>query len=586
MTDRTPQSLPAEIFPDSQWQHLDPLIEQLQPMQALWLSGYLAARASANSTAKPQATSNSNKTITIAYGSETGNGEQLARELYQAACSAGHSARLIDLADLKVRQLRKLSTLWLIASTHGDGDPPLGAIDFHRDLLTAELDLSGLQYAVLALGDSSYEQFCQTGIEMDQQLAALGATRLAERIDCDVDYATAAQQWSQQRLAALPATEAQAAPNAIVTAATSGGYSKQKPLQSEVLEQLPLSSKNRHHGNYHLSVAIEEGSLALQPGDAVGVFADNPTRLINAVLAACELNPDTPVKVDKQSVPLVDALRSHFDLSIAGKNLLQQWAQWSADSSLLALTEDNKQARAWLKQHHLLDLLQAYPAKVPSAQALLDVLRPLQPRLYDVANHIDADSDELHLLVKRYDYSLPAGDYPGIASHYLCDLHPGDPLRIYPHRNARFALPQQQAPVILIGYGTGLAPYRAYLQARAARADSNTCWLVLGERQYEQDFLYQTEWHRWLNEGVLSYLDPVFADERPARQLASPLIEQAEQFKQWLNDGAVLYFCGDKATLNDCEQQLQQLVASSDDPDGANTWQQLAADRRIHRNLY
>lgn len=594
MTVWTPPGPPAEIFPADQWRRIDEILQQLEPVQALWLSGYLAASATrAEPRSSPSSGAAAAPELTIAYGSETGNGEQLAQSLYQAARSAGHAARLVDLATLKVRQLRKLSTLWLITSTHGDGDPPLGAVDFHRDLFAAEnMDLSGLHYAVLALGDSSYEHFCQTGIDFDERLAAMGATRLAERVDCDVDFDTAAAQWSSERLAALPAVDSSenvAAPVFTPSAEAASQYSKQRPLHTEVLEQLPLSAAGRSRGNYHVTLALEEGSLTLEPGDAVGVFAKNPPALVEAVLNATGLDAETPVRVGEQSLSLVEALSCERDLAIPGKKLAQQWAQWSGDPALGTLVEDNKLLRGWLKQQHVLDLLHGYPANVPEAQALVDALRPLQPRLYDVANHIDAGSDELDLLVKRFDYRLGETDHQGIASYYLCDLAPGDPVCIYPHRNPRFALSQCEEPVILVGYGTGLAPYRAYLQARMARDDSNPCWLVMGEKNYEQDFLYQIEWQAWLASGTLSHLDPVFTDDNRSRQMGTVFVEQAVRLTQWLADGAVIYLCGEKETLTRCEEQLQHAYGDANGltpEDSAEFWKTLAADGRIKRNLY
>lgn len=592
MTACTSPVPPADIFPTEQWQHIHQLLQPLQASQALWLSGYLAARATANDPAPSAAASATAQAITIAYGSETGNCEQLARQLQQKALAAGHAAQLIDLAELKVRQLRKLTTLWLITSTHGDGDPPLGASDFHRDLLATEkLELKNLEFAVLALGDSSYERFCQTGIDIDLALAALGARRISERLDCDVDYESSAQTWLQARLEELPEAGEQAAIAEVTSSPKAAGttYSKQQPMHSEVLEQLCLSAASREHGNYHLSLALDEGSMPLEPGDAVGVLASNPASLVAAVLDCTALAADAEVQIAEQKLRLVDALSEQRDLAIPGKNLLLQWAQWSDNAALAALVEDNKALRNWLKQHHVLDLLQNYPAQVPDAQALVDALRPLQPRLYDVANYIDPEQDELHLLVKRFDYTLGNQVHPGIASHYLCNLGLGDSVRIYPHRNPRFALSPRTEPVILIGYGTGLAPYRAYLQARAARSDSNPCWLVLGEQYYEQDFLYQSEWQKWLESGALTHLDPVFADDLPRRELGCVFNEQEERLQQWLAEGAIIYLCGDKATLTRCEQRLQALHAKANglcEASSAKEWKALVSGGRIKRNLY
>jgi sulfite reductase (NADPH) flavoprotein alpha-component len=587
----TPTGPKVELFSAEQWRDIDGLLQQLEPVQALWLSGYLAARAEQAQPAPQVPSSSAIAELTIAYGSETGNCEALARRLYDQVSSVGHSARLVDLAALKVRQLHKLSTLWLITSTHGDGDPPLGAVDFHRELLAAEtLDLSGLRFAVLALGDSSYEKFCQTGKEFDERLAVLGAKRLATLVECDVDYADTAQQWFDARIATLPpADPSEVKPTGTSVAAIQTSYSKQRPLDTQVLEQVPLSASTRSHGNFHVTLALDEGSLELEPGDAVGVFARNPPSLVTAVLNATGLSPDTRVSVDEQPLALMDALSSERDLAIPGKKLLQKWAKWSNDQELVALVKDSQLMRGWLRYQHVLNLLCDYPTSVPDAQAFVDALRPLQPRLYDVANYVSVGTDELDLLVKRFDYLLGETAHKGIASHYLCDLQPGDRVRIYPHRNARFTLDRREEAVILIGYGTGLAPYRAYLQARAARGDTNPCWLVMGEQLYEQDFLYQTEWQAWLQSGVLSHLDPVFEDDQPRRDLGDVFAEASSRLIRWLDSGAVIYLCGDKTKLTQCEQKLLQVYGEANGlahAECASIWKTLTADGRIKRNLY
>jgi sulfite reductase (NADPH) flavoprotein alpha-component len=372
-------------------------------------------------------------------------------------------------------------------------------------------------------------------------------------------------------------------------ASSASQYNKQRPLNTEVLENLRLSSKMRVLGNYHITLAIEQGKLTLEPGDAIGVFAQNPPELVESLITTTGLKPDTMVSVNQQSLTLIKALEDECDLSIPSKKLLQQCALWSTDHMLSELAHDSKKMRDWLKQHQVMDLLSTLSGKIPRAQDLVDTLRPLQPRLYDVANLITPESDELELLVKRFDYQLGQTTHHGIASHYLCDLAPGDKVRIYPHRNSRFSLTESEKPVILVGYGTGLAPFRSYLQAREDRSNSNPCWLVMGEQQYEQDFLYQVEWQAWLANGVLSHLDPIFKDDRPSRVLSNPFSEHCSRLLQWLSKGAIFYFCGDKYVLGKCETNIQKAYAEAANfapVEIENFWKSIAAAGRIKRNCY
>ena len=572
----------ATPFSEPQWQQVQQLLGLLDERQALWLSGYLAAGAPAQAVT-PQAVPSPGNSVLIAYGGETGNGESIARALADQARQQGISVDVDDLAKLRVRQLSKRKHLLLICSTHGDGDPPEPVAPFYDAIMADSAPrLEGLQFSVLALGDSSYEHFCVTGQQLDERLEALGGTRLHPRQECDVDFDEPAARWGKAVREQLPRSDQREGSPSMpaMPTDTTPAYSKKHPLSVEVLENLNLSHPQRTSPIHHLELALETPDFTLAPGDAVGVLADNPPALVAAVLDACHLSGEAPVTLQGESMPLVQALRQHQDLTIPSTRFLEQWAQLS-DSPILKqqLDAPSKDQRQYLKTVQVLDLLRQAPA-TPDPQALVDALRPLQPRLYDVANSLDHIDDELHLNVKAYRYDIANRQESGIASQYLLTLEPGDNVRIYPHRNARFHLPDDpQSPVILIAEGTGIAPYRAFVQALAQTRPQQPCWLVFAEQQFEQDFLYQTEFQQARQDGVLDKVDTVFYQDQPNKALASPLLEQAKRLQEWVESGAHLYFCGDKQRLTDCEKSLSTLF-------DADTWKQLGKDKRLHRNLY
>jgi sulfite reductase (NADPH) flavoprotein alpha-component len=552
----------------------------LDQRQALWLSGYLAAGAPA---AAPQAAPTPSNAVLIAYGGETGNSESIAQVLAEQALQQGIRVDVQDLAKLRIRQLSKRKHLLLICSTHGDGDPPEPVVPFYDALMADNAPrLEGLQFSVLALGDSSYEHFCVTGQQLDERLEALGGTRLHPRQECDVDFDEPAARWGKAVREQLPRSDQRGATSTITTAPAHSAltYSKRHPLSVEVLENLNLSHPQRTTPIHHLELALETPDFTLAPGDAVGVLADNPPALVAAVLDACHLSGEAPVTLQGESMPLVQALRQHQDLTIPSTRFLEQWAQLSNSPILKQqLKAPSKVQRQYLKTVQVLDLLRLAPA-TPDPHALVDALRPLQPRLYDVANSLEHIDDELHLNVKAYRYDIAGRQESGIASQYLLTLEPGDTVRIYPHRNARFHLPDDpHIPVILIAEGTGIAPYRAFIQALAQTRPKQPCWLVFAEQQFEQDFLYQTEFQQARQDGVLDKVDTLFYQDQPGKALASSLLEQAERLQEWIKSGAHLYFCGDKQRLTDCEKSLFTLF-------DADTWKQLGKDKRLHRNLY
>lgn len=573
-----------EVFTEGQWKEIQRLVSSLDSRQSAWLSGYLAGLKH-DTPAVAQSNSPASEVL-VAFGSETGNSEKIAGELLNLLSQRGTPAVVKNLSSLRPRQLSKYQYALLICSTHGDGDPPEPVTNFFTTLMEKDAPrLPDLNYAVLSLGDSSYEHFCTAGKQLDERLASLGAVRLAFRQDCDVDFAVPAKHWMNDVIKTLPGSAAPVARKPVARTETEAGYSKENPLTVSVLENLCLSDSERPEPIHHIELSLEVSDFKLNPGDAVGVLAKNPSTLVDRVLEAAKLAGEQSVTINHRNIPLAQALLEECDLNIPSKSFLEKWAQASGSKELKTIVEgDAKEQRSFLRSHQILDLIGSYPASV-SAQNFVESLRPLQPRLYDVANSLNAMDDELHLTVKRYNYPFRDRHEIGVASDYLVNLPKNAALKIYPHRNARFHLPEKSdAPLILVADGTGIAPFRAFMQEMKASGLTHPCWLVFSEQSFEEDFLYQTEWQEAVDEGLLERVDSVFYQDQPNRSLADLLIEQNKMLLDWIKAGAHLYLCGDKSLLGNCETTLQAWLEKTA-TQGVN-WQSMNAGKRIHRNVY
>ena len=585
----TQSPTPVHLFDDEQWQQLHPILHRLDQKQALWLSGYLAGGLSDTRSVVP-VSATSAQTLLIAFGTETDNCRHLAQQFAQSCADVGIQAEVADLSSVRLRKLSKTETLVLITATHGDGDPPEPIADFYESIMADDApSLGGLKFGVLALGDSSYEQFCATGIAFDQRLEALGAERLLARQDCDVDFEQPAADWMGKLLKLIapsdvPAAESVTNLNAQAPAKSDVEYNKRHPLVAEVLTNQNLSHPDRVAPIHHLELALDDDNFRLEPGDAVGVMVDNPPELVAMVLDGTGLSGEQAVTQGEQALPLVEVLREHKDLTIPGKAFLTHWSEVSGSEKLKEIVGGEiALQRQFLREHQIRDLIFEYPGR-PEPQMLVDALRPLQPRLYDVANSLDVIDDELHLNVKSFSYPFRHRTEVGIAAQFLLTLAPGDSVRLYPHRNARFHLPEQsELPIILIAEGTGIAPYRAFLQALSRRDQPPPCWLLFSEKDFENDFLYQLEIQQAHKEGVCRYVDATFSVPLDSTTLAASIIAAGDRLERWLSDGAHIYFCGEKASLEHCEGLIQSFV---DGQAGAPHWKQLTKDKRIHRNLY
>lgn len=565
--------------------------------ELLWASGYLAGLAEAGAAVAPAAPANDPAPrLAVLYGSQTGNGRGVAERLAAAAQAKGLAVEVTSMADYRPARLAGERLAVIVASTHGEGDPPDDAIDFHAFLHGRKAPkLDKLRYAVLALGDSSYEHFCQTGRDLDERLAALGARRLFERVECDLDFRGDADAWSERVLAeaaeALPAAAPQATARVARLQAVPArpAYSADHPFSAELLTNQPLTAPGSGADLRHVELAVDE-SFAYQPGDSLAVRTVNGPALVAPVLEALALDGELPVAGAGGEYPLAEALARDYEVTVLSRHFLEAWAETAASDELKGLLADPRAAAAWMKDRQVIDVLRAYPAAV-SPDRLLAALRPLTPRLYSIASGPSANPGEVHLTVGMVRYEAFGHTHHGAASHALAGTVEGRALPVWVEPNERFRLPADDAPVIMIGPGTGVAPFRAFLEEREARGAGGRNWLFFGNRHFRGDFLYQIEWLRYRKQGLLTDLDVAFSrDQVDKVYVQHRMLEKAGALYAWLEDGAHLYVCGDAARMApDVHAALIEAVrrASGRSQAAATEYVDgLRRDGRYHRDVY
>ncbi|WP_347264526.1 assimilatory sulfite reductase (NADPH) flavoprotein subunit [Nitrobacter sp.] len=608
----TKLEFPGSALTTDQWTQVNQLATSLSHEQAIWISGYFAglshrARAGAAAgeiaeLAPPSqgsaAGAAATRLLTVLFASETGNSKTLAKALVDKATAQGIQARLADMAEYKTRGLKDEQDLLVITSTHGEGDAPQTAVGFFEFLESRKAPkLPQLRFAVLALGDSTYEKYCEAGKRIDRRLEELGAQRLADRVDCDVDYEDAAEAWISTVIADL-APAAQASVSAPVVARgdapPSAVFDKKNPFQAAVIDNIVLTGRGSTKETRHIELSLADSGLIYQPGDALGVAPRNDPALVEAVLEKLSLSADSSITVKQGTISLGEALGGTFEITALTPRFLDHWAEITGSDELQALrAPDQKEARAaFLHNHHILDVVGRFPAPGIDAAKFVAGLRPLQPRLYSIASSLAAAPDEAHLTVSTVRYALHDVPRTGVASGYLASRTEVDAtIPVYIQSNDHFHLPDDDVPILMIGAGTGVAPYRAFMQEREARGASGRSWLFFGERNFRSDFLYQVEWQELIKNGVLSRLDLAFSrDAAPKTYVQDRLRRQGRDVYAWLEEGAYLYVCGDSAHMApDVHAALTDIVAEHGglDRDEAGAYlSALQRDRRYRLDVY
>ena len=552
-------------------------INDLSPLQLAWASGYLAAKAeNPNAAVAPAAVSSAvASTLTILYGSQTGNAKGVAKSLAAKATAEGLNVELKSMGEIKPKAIKNITHLLIVASTNGEGEAPDDAITLHEFLASKKAPkLDHLQYSVLALGDTSYEFFCQTGKDFDLNLEKLGAKRIAPRVDCDVDYDADAKTWSTtvvKQAKELLASEITTNNVVTLTSTTFAEdlYTKQSPYTAELLLSQKITGRDSAKDVRHVEIDLGESGLTYQAGDALGVWFDNSATLVDELITELGFDDKELVNVADQSISIAEALKTKFEITQTSIQFIEFWANKSQAVNLLALLEDKAVLREYAANHQVVDVVKSAPlaneTKV-GAQDFIEALRKITPRLYSIASSQSEVEEEVHLTVGLVQYQAGDANRQGGASGFLANgIDEGGEVKVFVEHNDNFRLPaSSETPVIMIGPGTGVAPFRAFMQEREATEASGDNWLFFGDQTFTQDFLYQVEWQGYLKSGLLTKIDLAFSrDQAEKIYVQDRLLENADEIFAWLERGAHIYVCGDMSRMaKDVEAALLSIIAT------------------------
>lgn len=574
-----PAALAAAPFPEDQLTLIRRLVGSANPEQLQWLQGYLAGWHAATTgepaaAAAPAAPPAAKTPLTILYGTESGNAEALAGAARKIAARLGFGAKTLDMADATPEQVAKAGNLLVIASTWGEGDPPQRAEAFHAALMADTAPrFDQVRYAVLALGDRAYAKFCETGRVFDERLAALGGQRASARVECDLDYEASAKAWIDTSLRALEPEDGTAVihvdfARAELSEPAGSAFTRARPFEAEITALVNLNSSRSTTETFHAEVSLEGAGLAYEPGDSLGFLPTNDPALVEDVLRAAGLDGDAAVH---------EQLRDRLDITTLTRDQVGAYAKLTGDAELAAIASDPERVAAFMRDRQVIDLLEAAPARLSAAQ-LTSLLRPLPPRYYSVASSRAAVGEEAHLLIGAVRWQSFGRDRKGVASVDVAERRKaGDRLKVFVKPNTHFRLPADpDRPIIMVGPGTGVAPFRAFMQEREATGVRGPSWLFFGARNFTHDFLYQLDWQDWLKSGVLTRMDVAFSrDQREKIYVQHRMWEARRELYKWLADGANLYVCGDATAMaKDVHATLLRIVAdqSGQDAEGATAW--------------
>ncbi|WP_455962356.1 diflavin oxidoreductase [Methylorubrum aminovorans] len=538
-------------FGDQERAHLDAALGAATPIQRAWLTGFLAgldaaAGQPAAAVAAPAAPPKAAEPLTILFASESGNSEKLASDVSKLARKQGFKPKVVDFADLDLATLPKAGKLIAIAATWGEGEPPARAVRAYGDLMgEAAPRLEGVQFGVLALGDTSYAEFCAIGKALDARFEALGAKRVYDRADLDLDFDKPAAEWIKGALKAL--APAESAPDNVVAvdfragAEDEDGEVSREPAVVEVIDHVNLNSSRSDKETIHLALEFEDGAPAYEPGDSLEIFPENDPQLVEEILRATGLSGDEGLR---------KALLAERDITTLSATTVERFAKATGHADAQKFVESGE-VKAWIEGRHLIDLIERFPAAL-TAEHLNTVTRPLPPRAYSIASSRKEVGDEVHLTVAAVRYETHGRARAGVASVHVANrIKNGAKLRVRVKPNKHFRLPSDGATdIIMVGPGTGVAPFRAFVQERRATEAPGRSWLFFGDRHFTHDFLYQLEWQDALEDGSLTKIDVAFSRDQPEKIYVQDRIDQhAAEVVAWLDGGAHFYVCGDAKNM-------------------------------------
>ncbi|MEO6329626.1 MAG: flavodoxin domain-containing protein [Ginsengibacter sp.] len=535
------------MLPEHKRKILLDLLNGASNEELIWMNGYLNGIVSKQSTNEeaPVVKSGINK-ITIAYGTETGNSKRLATEFAAKAKKHGIHAKVQSLDQYRMNDLSKEEYFLTIISTHGDGEPPAAAKKFYDHVHQNGFKLDKLKYSVLALGDTSYPLFCKTGEDVDVQLNKLGGKRIAPLQKCDVDFAQDADEWFSEVFKALSNGQegSVAVPQKVIPKKSTG----KKIYTGEILSHINLNDKGSNKETFHIEISAED--LNYKPGDSIGIVPENDKKIVEKIIEAAGVSTDENIDYKDELISIYQLLHKKINIIYLPERVVKHYA---------SVVQQNIPAT----RIDLLDLLKIYPVK--DDKQFLEVIRilePITPRLYSIASSPEAHSGEVHITVAKNSFKLNDETKFGLASDFLCDMNVSNELKFYVHPNNQFRLPEEDKNIIMIGPGTGIAPFRSFIAERDATGASGKSWLFFGEQHFNTDFLYQTEIQNWYETGSLTKVNLAFSrDQQEKVYVQHKMWQHGAEFFEWLQAESYVYVCGSKDPMSvDVENTLLEII--------------------------
>jgi len=551
LTASIPKTAP---FGDEEIELLNRVVGPATPVQRAWLAGFLAGVESMSGEAQPAAPSRPVEPLTIVFASESGNSEKLAGDLARQARKLGFKPQVVDMAELELSDLASAKRLVVIAATWGEGEPPARAARVYGELMGESAPrLDGVEYGVLALGDTAYAEFCVIGRQIDARLAALGGKRVIDRVDCDLDFEAPASRWIGDALKVMtPAGADRGRVIAVDFGARPAGAAANGIVEAEITEHVNLNSSRSAKETVHLALGFDGAMPACEPGDSLDLYAGNDPAYVDELLKLAGVADDR----------LRDDFIKERDVTTLSLKTLETYAERTGHRYVKALIAEG-QARDWVAGRQLIDLIGTFPIAL-DAEHLRALTRQLAPRAYSIASSRREFEDEAHLLVSAVRYNAFGRARKGVASNHVAErLRRGDRVRVKLKPNRHFRLPAPDRDVIMVGPGTGVAPFRAFVQDRRATGANGRSWLFFGDRSFTHDFLYQLDWQEALKDGALTRMDVAFSRDTPEKiYVQHRLWEKRRDLVDWLDNGSHFYVCGDaKAMAKDVRSAVTRAYA-------------------------
>ncbi|KGX92101.1 sulfite reductase subunit alpha [Pontibacillus halophilus JSM 076056 = DSM 19796] len=592
-------------FNENQVKLVNELLPTLTEAQSQWLSGYLAAVNTSNIPAAKEEeineTEGGRRTITILYGSQTGNAKRISEDFGERLEKEGFSSTISALDDFKTKHLKNVEDLLIVTSTHGDGDPPDNAMSFYDYIFGKRApDLSHIRFSVLALGDTSYDLFCETGKEFDERLEQLKGERLIARVDCDLDFEEPSEAWFSELLQKLREDDSvvpsSSSPHQQEPTKAASVHSRGNPFYAEIIENINLNGRGSNKETRHIELDLEGSGLEYEPGDSVGIFPQNDPVLVQQLLEELGWTGDELVSVNKdgEKRPVRDAFTDVYEITSLTKPLLEKLVDYIPNEAFAALMEEERETlKSFMYGRDLLDLIKEFGPLTIEPEQIVSVLRKMPPRLYSIASSLRANPDEVHLTIGALRYDAHGRARSGVCSIQCAERSElGDQLPVFIQHNPNFKLPEDTGTkIIMIGAGTGIAPYRAFMEEREEIEADGESWLFFGEQHFVSDFLYQVEWQNWLKEGILTRMDVAFSRDQVEKVYVQHKIkEQREALFTWLKEGAYVYVCGDETYMaKDVHQALAEVlmeVGEMNEEEAESYLTQMRKEKRYQRDVY